>query len=213
MKKIFLMAFVALSVSAMAQKVTPISITLYDVKLDSLRALYMSEPIMYRAAMDNVANELSKNADELKRIKAQWKVEQQHAKERANSLKEATQMMKSLKSLYGKEEAELKSMQKVVEKQQSTLSKQSELNDETRESYVAFLDAQQKELGYALREVAERSRAISELETQIQNAQTNLKDFEQQVNSKAAEIAQLEAELKTRQASVKAEQKAAKSMQ
>jgi len=213
MKKIFLMAFMALSVSAMAQKVTPVSITLYEVKLDSLRALYMSEPIMYRAAMDNVALELDKNANEIKATKAQWKVEQQHAKERANSLKEAANMANSLKKLYAKEEAELKSMQKVVEKQQSTLGKQSELNDETRESYVAFLDKQQKELGYALREVAERARSISELETQIQNSRTDLQDFEQQVNSKAAEIAQLEAELKTRQASVKAEQKAAKSMQ
>ena len=213
MKKIFLMAFVALSVSAMAQKVTPISITLFDFKIDSLRALYMSEPIMYRAALDNVERELNKNGDEIKAVKAQWKVEQQHSKEMVNSLKEAGNMANSLKKLYAKEEAELKSMQKVVEKQQRTLSKQNELNDETRESYVAFLDKQQKELGYAIREVAERSRAVSELETQIQNSRTNLQEFEQQVSQKAADIAKLEAELKTRLASVKAEQKAAKSMQ
>lgn len=213
MKKIFLMAFVALSVSAMAQKVTPISITLFDFKIDSLRALYMSEPIMYRAALDNVERELNKNGDEIKAVKAQWKVEQQHSKEMVNSLKEAGNMANSLKKLYAKEEAELKSMQKVVEKQQRTLSKQNELNDETRENYVAFLDKQQKELGYAIREVAERSRAVSELETQIQNSRTNLQEFEQQVSQKAADIAKLEAELKTRLASVKAEQKAAKSMQ
>lgn len=197
----------------MAQKVTPISITLFDFKIDSLRALYMSEPIMYRAALDNVERELNKNGDEIKAVKAQWKVEQQHSKEMVNSLKEAGNMANSLKKLYAKEEAELKSMQKVVEKQQRTLSKQNELNDETRESYVAFLDKQQKELGYAIREVAERSRAVSELETQIQNSRTNLQEFEQQVSQKAADIAKLEAELKTRLASVKAEQKAAKSMQ
>ena len=64
MKKFFLMAFAALSMSAMAQTVTPVSITLAEFKVDSLRALYMAEPIMYRAALDNVSKALAKNAEE-----------------------------------------------------------------------------------------------------------------------------------------------------
>ena len=55
MKKIFFMAFVALSVSAMAQQVTPVNITLAEFNVDSLRTLYMTEPIMYRASLDAVA--------------------------------------------------------------------------------------------------------------------------------------------------------------
>ena len=213
MKKFFLMAFAALSLSAMAQSVTPVSITLAEFKVDSLRALYMAEPIMYRAALDNVSKALAKNAEEIKAAKNVLKVEQQHAKEMVNGMKEASSLAASLKKLYAKEEQELKDMQKVVEKQQKTLNKQQELTQDTREAYTAFLDKQQKELGYALREVAERARAISELETQINNRQSELQAFDQQVAQKTAEITMLEGQLKERQNSVKSEQKAAKSMQ
>ena len=213
MKKIFFMAFVALSVSAMAQQVTPVNITLAEFKVDSLRTLYGSEPIMYRASLDAVAQALEKNATELKTAKAELKSEQKLSKEMESSLKGATKMAASMKKLYSKEEGELKSMQKVVTGQQKMLTKQKELNDGTREAYTAFLDKQQKELGYALRELAERQRAVSDLETTIANHQTKLQTYNQEVAQKAAALANIEAELKARVASVKAEQKAAKSMQ
>jgi chromosome segregation ATPase len=213
MKKILLMAFVALSVSAMAQKVTPVTISLAEFKVDSLRSLYMTEPIMYRASLDAVAQALEKNAAELKAAKAELKNEQQLTKEMANSLKGASKMTASMKKLYDKEEGELKGMQKVVAGQQKMLTKQKELNAETRETYTAFLEKQQKELGYALRELAERQRAVSELETTIQNHQTKLQTYNQEVVQKANTLANIETELKARVASVKTEQKAAKSMQ
>ena len=121
MRKFFLMAVLALSVSAFAQKVTPLNITLAEFKLDSLRTLYMAEPIMYRASLDAVAQALEKNEQEIKAAKAELKVEQQHAKEMAKSLKSTASMTASLKKLYAKEESELKAMSKVVEKQQKTL--------------------------------------------------------------------------------------------
>ena len=213
MKKIFLMAFMALGMSAMAQHVTPISFRIADVKIDSLRALYGNEPTMYRASLEVAAQNLAKNADELKAVKAELKVEQAHAKEMGNSLKEATKMTNSLKKIYTKEESELKSMQKVVEKQQKTLNKQKELNQATRDYYLAFLEKQQKELGYSLREVAERQRAVSDLETAIQNGQTVLQAYIQETQQKAMDVAQMDALYKERQAAVKAEQKSAKSMQ
>ena len=213
MKKILFLAFMALGMSAMAQHVTPLSIQLADVKLDSLRTLYINEPTMYRAALEVVAQSLAKNAEEIKAAKAELKVEQTHGKEMANSLKEATKMTASLKKLYTKEESELKSMQKVVEKQQKTLNKQKELNQSTRDNYLLFLEKQQKELGYSLREVADRQRAIADLETSIQNGQTRLQTYIQETQQKALDLAQLEAELKARTATLKAEQKSAKSLQ
>ena len=85
--------------------------------------------------------------------------------------------------------------------------------EQKQKLYTAFLDKQQKELGYALRELAERQRAVSDLETTIANHQTKLQTYNQEVAQKAAALANIEAELKARVASVKAEQKAAKSMQ
>ena len=140
MKKIFFMAFVALSVSAMAQQVTPVTISLAEFKVDSLRTLYGSEPIMYRASLDAVAQALEKNATELKAAKAELKSEQQLTKEMESSLKGATKMAASMKKLYSKEEGELKSMQKVVTGQQKMLTKQKELNDETREAFATAAD-------------------------------------------------------------------------
>ncbi len=213
MKKIVLMAFAVLSMSAMAQHVTPLSIRIAETKIDSLRTLYLSEPTMYRAALEVVAQSLDKNEDELKAAKAELKAELAHAKEMDNSLKDATKMVASMKKIYAKEESELKSMQKVVEGQQKTLNKQKELNQETRDSYLQLLEKQQKELGYSLRDVADRQRAIAELETTIQNGQTKLQTYIQETQQKTLELAQLEALYKERAATIKAEQKAARNMQ
>ncbi len=212
MRKFFLMAVLALSMSAFAQRVTPLNITLAEVKLDSLRTLYLAEPIMYRASLDAVAQALEKNDKEVKAAKTELKVEKQHAKEMGTSLKKAESMVASLKKLYGKEENELRNMSKTVEKQMKTLGKQNELNDETRNLYRSFLEKQQQELNYSLRDVAERARAISDLETSIQNAKSNLSQFEQQANLKESELKFLETQLKERQKLVKEEQKAAKSL-
>ena len=116
MKKVVLLAVMALSLSAMAQQhVKPLAISLAEVKLDSLRVLYSSEPMMYRASLDVVASDLKKNADEIKAAKAELKEEQSHAQEIDNTLKDASKTVNSLKGLYNKEEAELKTMQKNIE--------------------------------------------------------------------------------------------------
>lgn len=213
MKKLFFMAFMALSLTVMAQHVTPLNIKVTEVDLTSLRSKYHTEPIMYRAALDKLSKDLDNDAEALKTVKAQFKAEQSHAKEMENSIKEAEKMAASLKSLYAKEEAELKGMQKTIQTQQQTLSKQVDLNQETRESYVAFLEQQLKELTYSLREVADRQRAISDLEASITANKTTLQYYVQEVNQKAANLATIEDQLKERTAIVKAEQKSAKSMQ
>jgi len=212
MRKFFLMAVLALSMSAFAQRVTPLNINLAEFKMDSLRALYLDQPIMYRASLDAVAQALNKNAEEVKAAKAELKVEKQHAKEMGVSLKKASEMVASLKKLYGKEEDELRTMSKTVEKQMKTLGKQSELNEETRNLYRSFLERQQQELNYSLRDVAERARATADLETAIQNSKTNLSQFEQQITLKETELKYLEMQMKERQKQVKEEQKAAKTL-
>jgi chromosome segregation ATPase len=213
MKKFVLLAFMALSMVAVAQTVTPITIQVAEFKKDSLRALYISEPPMYRASLDIVEKALDKNMEDLKTAKAELKVEQTLAKEMKNSLAQATKMAASMKKLYAQEESQLKSMQKVIEGQQKMLNKQKDLNKESREAYMGFLENQQKELGYALREVAERQRAVAEQETAVQNSQTQLQTYNQQITTKATELARIEAKIKEVLTSLKAEQKAAKSLQ
>ena len=207
------MAFMAMSMVMMAQHVTPLNIQIAEVKLDSLRTLYQTEPTMYRASLDVVAQQLARNNEEIKQAEAELKSEQAHAKEMENAIKEATKMSASLKKLYAKEESEIKSMQKIVEKQQRALTKQKALNEANKQNYSQLLEQQQKELGYELREIAERIRAISDLESVLQNSQTNLIAFMREIEDKATRLATLKAQYKERLAILKAEQKAAKSMQ
>ena len=207
------MAFMAMSMVMMAQHVTPLNIQIAEVKLDSLRTLYQTEPTMYRASLDVVAQQLARNNEEIKQAEAELKSEQAHAKEMENAIKEATKMSASLKKLYAKEESEIKSMQKIVEKQQRALNKQKALNEANKQNYSQLLEQQQKELGYELREIAERTRAISDLESVLQNSQTNLIAFMREIEDKATRLATLKAQYKERLATLKAEQKAAKSMQ
>lgn len=210
MKKIFVMAFLALGLSAMAQHVAPLTIEIADPQVDSLRAKYLTEPAMYRAALEAVSLDLTKNGEQIKAAKAELKDEQNHAKEMDGSLKEALKMTAELKKVYDNEEVALKAMQKTIEKQQRKLASNRRLNKTARENYAQMLEKQQKELGYSLREVAERQHSVSDLETSIQNWQTSLQYFVQEAMLKEGEIAKLEALLKQRQAELKAELKAAK---
>ena len=212
MKRFFLLTFAALSMSLMAQHVTPLNIQITELKIDSLRQLYQAEPTMYRAALNVVMASLDKNEDEVKAAKSQLKTEQAHAKEVETTLKDATQLTTALTKLYGKEEAELKTMQKNVEKQQRTLNKHRDLNKDTRDNYMLLLDKEQRELAYALREVGERQRAVTDMEATLRNARMNLDDFKHEIEQKVAELARLETQLKERIAIVKAEQKSAKAL-
>ena len=213
MKKLFVMAFMAVSIVALAQHVTPLDIQIADLKLDSLRTLYQAEPEMYRASLTVVEKQLAKNAEDIKAAKSELKAEQNHAKDLDKTLKEATKLIANLKKVYEKEESELKNMQKTVEKQQRSLGKSSSLNQESKDSYQQILEARQKELGYAIRDVADRKHTIADTETALQNSQTNLQTFVQETIQKAQDLTLLETTYKQRAATLKAEQKAAKAMQ
>lgn len=214
MKKVFFFAFMALSLSVMAQQhVKPLTVTIPEVKLDSLRTLYSAEPAMYRASLDVLAKDLFKSGEALRAAKAELREETAHAKEIDNTLKEATKTIASLKSLYQKEDIELKSMQKTIEQQQRTVATKSNLSKENKDNFNQALDKHQKDIGYAIREVAERQRSLADFETTVQNAQTSHQNFWAEINQKTTDIANMEAQLKERIGIVKAEQKTAKSMQ
>ena len=168
---------------------------------------------MYRASLDVVAQQLARNAEDLKTASAELRAEQTHAQEMDNAIKEANKMAANLKKLYAKEEAELRALQASVERQQRALTRQTALNDENHENYRLFLDKQQQDLGYALRELAERQSYITDMETAIQNAQTGLLEYMREIEVKQQQITALNADLKQRLTVIKAEQKSARTMQ
>ena len=212
MKKIVLLVFAAMSMAAFAQSVNPLTVEIDNTNLDSLRNLYISEPAMWRASLNIVQQRLTKNEADIRAARAELKAEQKHAEEREKMIKQSMDLAASLRKLYAKEESELKAMQKNVELQQRNLNNQVELNQETKDAFTLFLEKEQKELGYAIREVAERQRSISELETAIQNNKTDLQPYVMEVKKKAFDIDNLENTLKTRQNAVKANLATVKTM-
>ena len=212
MKKFFVVAFLALGLSLMAQHVNPLSIEIPEVNIDTLRAQHFTEPSMYRAALEVLVRELNKNDDQIKAAKAELKDEKAHGKEMDGALTQALKMTAELSKVYDKEEASLKSMQKHVEGQQRKLAANRRLNKDSREEYSQMLEKQQKELGYALREVADRQHSLADLETSIQNAKTSLQNFVQETVQKEIELTRLEALCKQHKATLKTELKNTKKM-
>ena len=117
MKKIFTIALLALGMTAVAQNVTPLNIQIPELKFDSLRSLYISEPSMYRASLEVLVGQYAEVDRQIKTAKTELKAEQDHSKAMSLMIKEANALADDLIKLYTKEADELKSMQKNIEKQ------------------------------------------------------------------------------------------------
>lgn len=212
MKKIFTIALLALGMTAVAQNVTPLNIQIPELKFDSLRSLYISEPSMYRASLEVLVGQYAEVDRQIKTAKTELKAEQDHSKAMSMMIKEANALADDLIKLYTKEAAELKSMQKNIEKQQKTLAKRVALNEKSRDTFSKVLDREQTQLNQSLVAVAERQRDMTDQLNQLQNMQTQLQGYESEIQKKSMEITQLETIYKERLAALKAEQKTAKSL-
>lgn len=212
MKKIFTIALLALGMTAVAQNVTPLNIQIPELKFDSLRSLYISEPSMYRASLEVLVGQYAEVDRQIKTAKTELKAEQDHSKAMSLMIKEANALADDLIKLYTKETAELKSMQKNIEKQQKTLAKRVALNEKSRDTFSKVLDREQTQLNQSLVAVAERQRDMTDQLNQLQNMQTQLQGYESEIQKKSMEITQLETIYKERLAALKAEQKTAKSL-
>lgn len=213
MKKLFLLALLSLTMTAFAQHVAPLTIQVAEIKLDSLRDAYLAQPTMYRASLEVVAEQLAKNEQEIKAAKDELKVEKAHAKEMAKSVKDGLKRIASLKALYAEEEEKIDVMLKTLEVQQKKIGKMTELNTETRDSYIQMLTTQQQSLEQSVREITERVQTVMQIEEMLQNAQLACQAFEQEIEKKEFDLAQIEVQYKDRKAILKAEQKSAKSIQ
>ena len=212
MKKLFTIALMAVSMTAMAQSVTPLNIQIPELKFDSLRSLYISEPTMYRASLEVLAGQYAEVDKQLKAAKTELKAEQDHSKAMGTMIKESTSLANDLIKLYSKETDEIKSMQKTIEKQQRNLTKQVALNEQSRELFSRVLEREQKQLSRSVSEVAERQRDMTDQLNELQHMQTQLQNYEAEVQQKASNLSSLEALCKERLALLKAEQKTAKAL-
>lgn len=212
MKKLFLLAFVSISMTAMAQHVNPLSITIAEINLDSLRNAYLAQPTMYRASLEVVAEQLEQNAQQIKSATQELKQEQAHGKEIARATKEANKNLTAILKQYDKEETEKDALLVMIEQQKKKLGRQDKLNPQTSEYYEQMINDQQQILEQSLKDLEIRKQQVEQLLEAWQTLQLKYQIYNQEIEKKAFDLAQTEVLLKERMKILKEEQKAAKSL-
>ncbi len=212
MKKIFIIAFVSLSMATMAQHVKPLAIQIAEINLDSLRAAYLAQPTMYRASLEVVAEQLEQNAQQIKSATQELKQEQVHGKEIARATKEANKNLTALQNLYEKEESEKDALLVMIEQQKKKLTRQDKINSQTTDYYVKMLNEQQQIVEQSMSDLKIHKQQVEQLLEEWQALQLKYQTYNQEIEKKAFELAQTEVLLKERMKILKEEQKAAKSL-
>ena len=212
MKKLFIIAFVSLSMATMAQHVNPLAISVAEINLDSLRAAYLAQPTMYRASLEVVAEQLEQNAQQIKSATQELKQEQAHGKEIARATKEANKNLTALQKLCEKEESEKDALLVMIEQQKKKLTRQDKVNSQTTDYYVQMLNEQQQIVEQSMSDLKIRKQQVEQLLEEWQALQLKYQTYTQEIEKKAFELAQTEVLLKERMKILKEEQKAAKSL-
>ena len=212
MKKLFIIAFVSLSMATMAQHVNPLAISVAEINLDSLRAAYLAQPTMYRASLEVVAEQLEQNAQQIKSATQELKQEQAHGKEIARATKEANKNLTALQKLCEKEESEKDALLVMIEQQKKKLTRQDKVNSQTTDYYVQMLNEQQQIVEQSMSDLKIRKQQVEQLLEEWQALQLKYQTYNQEIEKKAFELAQTEVLLKERMKILKEEQKAAKSL-
>lgn len=212
MKKLFIIAFVSLSMATMAQHVNPLAISVAEINLDSLRAAYLAQPTMYRASLEVVAEQLEQNAQQIKSATQELKQEQAHGKEIARATKEANKNLTALQKLCEKEESEKDALLVMIEQQKKKLTRQDKINSQTTDYYVQMLNEQQQIVEQSMSDLKIRKQQVEQLLEEWQALQLKYQTYTQEIEKKAFELAQTEVLLKERMKILKEEQKAAKSL-
>jgi maltooligosyltrehalose synthase len=198
--------------ATMAQHVSPLSIQIAEINLDSLRNAYLSQPTMYRASLEVVAEQLEQNVQQIKSATQELKQEQAHGKEIARATKEANKNLTALQNLYEKEESEKDALLVMIEQQKKKLTRQDKVNSQTTDYYVQMLNEQQQIVEQSMSDLKIRKQQVEQLLEEWQALQFKYQTYNQEIEKKAFELAQTEVLLKERMKILKEEQKAAKSL-
>jgi hypothetical protein len=198
--------------ATMAQHVSPLSIQIAEINLDSLRNAYLSQPTMYRASLEVVAEQLEQNVQQIKSATQELKQEQAHGKEIARATKEANKNLIALQNLYEKEESEKDALLVMIEQQKKKLTRQDKVNSQTTDYYVQMLNEQQQIVEQSMSDLKIRKQQVEQLLEEWQALQLKYQTYNQEIEKKAFELAQTEVLLKERMKILKEEQKAAKSL-
>lgn len=210
MKKLFFLAAVlAVVVCAQAQHVTPVTVKITEVNLDSIRTANIA-PTDYLVEVEKILVSLETNQKELKAVEKELKDEQNHLKNLQAGCKETQKSLATLEKLYTQEHKTLSGLMKSANDQYQKAMKMDKLDRKSRNAFLDMMEAQKEDMEYSLREVDSRLRSVSDNKEKLSKVAAATTAYEQEVKTKALDLAQLTATLKERMDRVKVEVKTTK---
>ena len=206
MKKSFLFVlFAALTLTASAQHVTPLTIKLTEVDLNSLRSQYQGQA--YLLELQRLDMLLKDDTKLLKDAQNQLKAENDYYNQMTSYVDKAEASFKNLQALSQKELDEFNKLKDNAEKQLRNLNSATNLKPETRTKVVDCLQEQRRGLEAAINATTSRQSQLANQPAQLQQMRTDLMVMSNELVNKETDLKQLETSLKTRREVIKAETK------
>ncbi|MGM9837239.1 MAG: hypothetical protein ACI30A_01970 [Paludibacteraceae bacterium] len=211
MKKICLIiAFGAVSLLMSAQHVSPLTITLAEFSLSSMREQYASDKPMYKSELQRIQLTQDANEKAISAAKKELKEEKAHAKNIASYIEQLRSTYESLQKQYANEESTLSALNESIDKQIRKTQQLGQLDKESRESYTTLLQAQKEDVVRDLENLAYRQKALLKIQEQINKEQASLSNFEIELQNKEIDLNHLDQMHKSNTKVIKEELKAVK---
>lgn len=209
MKKSIIFAFfIMLAVSLSAQHVSPISFSLTEFNLDSLRTQY--DGASYLLELQRLDKLLKDDTKTLKDAQSQFKDEKDYYKQMTVFVDKTEDSFKNLQALAHKESDELNSLKDIIDKQLRSLNSIGQLNADTRKKVSGILQVQRNGADSAINATTIRLTQIANHLAQLRQARTDLMVFNSELTNKETDLKQIETALKMRRDIIKSETKDAK---
>ncbi len=196
---------------AKAQVVIPIDHIYTQVQFDSLRAQY-PDRVAYLNELKQLTQTLETSKAQIAEAKKQLKDEKTHHKNATSFVKERTKELKTIEKSYTNEKKVQESYLKLLDKQHNAVMKETLIDRQTRDSYIADLNRRKEIMEKQAVNYQQKMNEINEEYEVLKNQQIDMAQYLLQLQNKELEIKQMETQLKNNQAALKAEIKATESI-
>lgn len=212
MKKLLFLTLVLLSVNVLkAQQVVPVDHIFVQVPFDSLRVKY-PDRVAYLNEIKQIVQDLEVSKSQLEQAKKQLKDEKTHLKNATTFIKERTKELQSIEKSYANEKKVHDGYLKLLDKQHNAVSKETYIDKDTRDNYIADLNQRRKLMEETSSAYTQKTQKINDEYEILKAQQINLAQYQMQIQEKEALIKQMDATLKNNQKALKDEIKATESI-
>lgn len=206
MKKLFVLAGVALlSITLNAQHVTPLNVTMPNVKLDTLRTFYGDDLAAYLVQLQHIELDLKGNEDALKQARKQFDEEKAYSKCITDYIKEVAQVLKTIEKDRNDELKVLSELQDIINKQTTTANKLTRITHDSKPKFIEHMASEREEIDTQIKSIREQLVTLSKQQAQVKKIQDGLDIFNTEITNKENDIKLKEGQLKSTTDAVKVE--------